>query len=78
MMTIAARTLGAPGPATADIFGRGDCDLDPGSSAFDPIGCRVQRLRAATLATLERGALRASLHGASATAWDRVFAAYGD
>ena len=48
----------APCAATADIFGRGDCTPEPGSEAFDPIGCRLWRLGATTYTTLGRGALR--------------------
>ena len=38
--------------ATADIFGRGGCTPEPGSEAFDPIGCGLWRLGATTYTTL--------------------------
>lgn len=57
-LVITVLTVGAPCAATADIFGRGDCTPEPGSEAFDPIGCRLWRLGATTYTTLGRGALR--------------------
>ena len=72
-LAITVLTVGAPCAATADIFGRGDCTAEPGSSAFDPIGCRLWRLRATTGSTLGRGALWAALSRASGNAWDGVF-----
>lgn len=57
-LAITVLTVGASSAATADIFGRGDCTPEPGSEAFDPIGCRLWRLGATTYTTLGRGALR--------------------
>jgi hypothetical protein len=79
VLAIVVLACGTSRAATAcDIFGsRGDCTCGPGSSRFDPIGCRLAALLDKNRTIVGRDRLWAALDRASGNAWDRVFAAYG-